>query len=115
MDIINSTSILRPSDANAHMAYVAQQQLDGYNGTVQHAMKHKATFDKRVLAQSPREVIFFPGQLLQFLHSSLNTTFETKCKLLPRRSPPCRVTERLQNSYRLETLVGEPMPGEFHA
>ncbi|OAX38431.1 tRNA pseudouridine synthase [Rhizopogon vinicolor AM-OR11-026] len=39
------------------------QQLDGHNGTVQHAMKRKAAFDKRVLARSPREVVFFPRQL----------------------------------------------------
>ncbi|OJA15018.1 hypothetical protein AZE42_08709 [Rhizopogon vesiculosus] len=78
------------------MAYVAQQQLDGYNGTVQYAMKRKAALDKRILARS-----------------NLNTTPEAKRKLLLRWSPPCRITER-RNSYRLEMLAGEPMSGEFH-
>ena len=114
-DLANSTSAIRLSDVNIHMAYVAQQRLDGYEATVQHAIKRKAAFDKRVLARSPREVIFSPGQLVQFYHSSMHNTFEAKRKLLPKWSSPHRITERLRNSYRLETLPGEPIAGEFHA
>lgn len=114
-NLINSASALRLTDTSTHMAYVAQQQLDGYDATVRHALKRKAAFDKRVLARSPREVIFSAGQLVQFFHSNLNTTFEAKRKILPRWSPPCRIKERLRNSYRLETLEGTPMSGEFHA
>ncbi|KAG2742816.1 hypothetical protein P692DRAFT_201651353, partial [Suillus brevipes Sb2] len=82
------------SDTSIHMAYVAQQHLDGYKATVQHAIKRKATFDKRVLARSPREVIFSKGQLVQFFYSSLHNTLEAKRKVLPKWSPPHRVTER---------------------
>jgi hypothetical protein len=45
-DLANSASALRLSDVNVHMAYVAQQRLDGYEAIVQHAIKRKATFDK---------------------------------------------------------------------
>ncbi|KAG2739924.1 hypothetical protein P692DRAFT_201671650, partial [Suillus brevipes Sb2] len=82
------------SDVNAHMAYVAQQQLDGYDAIVKHAIKRKAAFDKRVLARSPREVIFHTGQLVQFYHSSAHNTLEAKRKLLPKWSVPCRIIER---------------------
>ncbi|KAG2344278.1 hypothetical protein BDR05DRAFT_847569, partial [Suillus weaverae] len=82
------------SDISTHIAYVGQQQLDGYDAIVHHAIKHKAAFDKRVLVQSPREVIFAPGQLTQFYHSSIHNSLEAKRKLLPKWSIPCRVTER---------------------
>lgn len=95
-DITESTSALRLSDANTHIAYVGQQQLDGYDAMVRHAIKRKAVFDKRILARSPREVIFEVGQLIQFFHSSVHNTLEAKRK-------------------RLETLEGEPVAGEFHA
>jgi hypothetical protein len=114
-DLTNSTSAIRHSDINAHMAYVGQQRLDGYDAIVRHAIKRKAAFDKRVLARSPREVIFTPGQLTQFFHSNVHSTLEAKRKLLPKWSTPCRITERLRNSYRLENLDGVPIPGEFHA
>jgi hypothetical protein len=97
------------------MAYVAQQQLDGYDAIVRHALKRKMAFDKRVLACSPREVLFSKGQLVQFFYSALNATLDAKRKIWPRWSPPCRIAERLRNSYQLETLEGTPMSGEFHA
>jgi hypothetical protein len=114
-DLANSTSITRSLDINTHMAYVGQQQLDGYDAIVRHAIKRKATFDKQVLARSPREVIFTPGQLTQFYHSGIHNSLEAKRKLLPKWSIPCRITERLRNSYRLENLDGTPILGEFHA
>ncbi|KAG2754976.1 hypothetical protein P692DRAFT_201679363, partial [Suillus brevipes Sb2] len=81
-------------DANAHMAYVGQQQLDGYDATVRHAIKCKKAFDKRVLAHSPREVIFTKGQLVQSFHSSLHNTLEAKRKILPKWSIPHHILER---------------------
>jgi hypothetical protein len=96
------------------MAYVGQQQLDGYDATVHHAIKRKAVFDKQVLARSPREVIFTPGQLTQFYHSAVHNSLEARRKLLPKWSIPCRITERLCNLYKLENLDGTPIPGEFH-
>jgi hypothetical protein len=114
-DLANCTSAIRLSDANVHMAYVAQQRLDGYEAIVQHAVKRKATFDKRVLARSPREVIFSAGQLVQFFYSNQHNTLEARCKVIPKWSPPHRITERIRNSYRLETTNDEPLSGEFHA
>jgi hypothetical protein len=44
-----SASLLPPEDINVHFAYTAQQQLDGYSEVVQHAIRHKAMFDKKVI------------------------------------------------------------------
>jgi hypothetical protein len=46
MDLSNSTSAICTLDISAQMAYVAQQQLDGYDTTVQHTIKHKTVFNK---------------------------------------------------------------------
>ncbi|KAG2063866.1 hypothetical protein BDR04DRAFT_967675, partial [Suillus decipiens] len=75
-------------DASVHMAYVAQQELDRYDAMVWHTVKRKAAFDKRVLAQSPREVIFKEGQLVQFHYSGLHNMLEARWKLLPKWSAP---------------------------
>jgi hypothetical protein len=114
-DLNNSTSAIRISDIGVHMAYVAQQHLDGYDAAIRHAIKRKATFDKRVLERSPGEVIFSQGQLVQFYRSSLDHTFDAKRKLLPKWSIPHRISTRIRNSYTLETLGGEHVSGEFHA
>ena len=102
-------------DATTQIAYVAQQRLDGYAEMVAHAIKRKAVFDKRVLARKPGEVIFRKGQLVQIYRSDLDYTFKTDRKLLPKWSPPQRVTERVLNSYTLERLDGTPIPGHFNA
>jgi hypothetical protein len=104
-----------PEDTATQMAYVAQQRLDGYAEMVAHAIKRKATFDKRVLARKPGEVVFHKGQLVQIYRSDLDYTFKTDRKLLPKWSPPQRITERLLNSYTLEKLDGTPIPGHFSA
>jgi hypothetical protein len=36
-----------------------------------------------------------------------------ECKLLPKWSTPQRITSRNLNSYQLETLNGNPIPGVF--
>ena len=95
------------------MAYVAQQRLDGYAEAVAHALKRKATFDRRVLAKNPGEVIFSKGNLVQIYRSDLDFTFKTERKLLPKWSMPQRVVSRHLNSYVLETLKGEALPGSF--
>ena len=102
-------------DTTTQMAYVAQQQLDGYAEMVAHAIKRKAVFDKRVLSHKPGEVVFSKGQLVQIYRSDLDYTFKTDRKLLPKWSPPQRVTERCLNSYTLESLDGAPIPGSFSA
>ncbi|KIK36026.1 hypothetical protein CY34DRAFT_26467 [Suillus luteus UH-Slu-Lm8-n1] len=114
-DLSNSTSTIRLSDVSTQMAYVAQQQLDGYDAAVRHAIKHKAAFDKRVLERTPGEVIFSIGQLVQFYRSKLDYTFDAKRKLLLKWSPPHRITAQLRNSYKLETLKGDKIAGEMHA
>ena len=102
-------------DTATQMAYVAQQRLDGYAEAITHAMKRKSTFDKRVLSRNPGEVTFSKGQLVQIYRSDLDYTFKTERKLLPKWSVPQRITSRHLNSYTLETLKGDPIPGTFSA
>ncbi len=77
--------------------------------------KRKETFDRRVLKSPAGEVLFHKGQLVQVYRSDLDYTFKTERKLLPKWSIPRRVTERLHNSYKLETLEGTAITGEFSA
>jgi len=93
-----------------HQAYVQQQRLDGYAHTIEHATRHKGTFDRRLLAKFPREVIFEPGQLVQVCHNDLTYMFKTERKLLPCWSLPRRIVNQDRNSYRLETLEDVPIP-----
>jgi hypothetical protein len=44
-----SASFLPPQDIDVHFAYAAQQRLDGYSEAVQHAVRRKAAFDKKVI------------------------------------------------------------------
>jgi hypothetical protein len=52
-------------EVEVQMAYVEQQQLDGYAHTLSHAHKQKLIFDRKLLSQAPKEVIFKAGQLVQ--------------------------------------------------
>ena len=61
----------------------------------------------------PGEVIFSKGQLIQIYRSDLYYTFKTEHKLLPKWSPPQQIVSRHLNSYTLETLSGDPIPGSF--
>jgi len=114
-ELIHYTTGPSTVDAATHMAYVAQQRLDGYDEAVQHAIKRKTAFDRRVLRRQPAEVVFTCGQLVQVYQSDLDYTFKTERKLLPKWSSPYRITERLRNSYRLETLAGVHLAGDFSA
>ena len=114
-DPTDSTTQITATQAAIQMAYAAQQRLDGYDEALRHALKRKTTFDKRVLQRHPSEVTFIKGQLVQVYRNDLDYTFKTDRKLLPKWSQPRRVTERLQNSYQLETLTGSPLPGLYHA
>ena len=113
--LLDASEPVTPEDAATQMAYVAQQRLDGYAEMVAHAVKRKAVFDKRVLAHTPGEVVFSKGQLVQIYRSDLDYTFKTDRKLLPKWSPPQRVTQRNLNSYTLEKLDGAPIAGQFSA
>lgn len=114
-ELTHSTLEPTNTDAAIHMAYAAQQRLDGYDEAVRHAIKRKTTFDRRVLKRHHAEVMFMQGQLVQIYRSDLDYTFKTERKLLPKWSRPFRVTSRLRNSYRLEKLDGNPLPGEYSA
>ena len=104
-----------PQDFEIHMAYTAQQRLDGYAEAVQHAMDRKTRFDRRTLDSKEGEVMFKKGTLVQTHQSDLAKTISTECKLMPMWSEPCRVSEQILNSYKLETLDGKPLDGEYHA
>ena len=80
---------------------------------MEHVVKRKVAFDKKVLLHKPGEVIFLLGQLVQIYRSDLDYTFKTDRKLLPKWSPPQRVASRTLNSYTLERLNGTPIAGHF--
>ena len=104
-----ATETTTEDDVATQMAYIAQQRLDDYEAAVTHALKRKSAFDRKVLEQSPGEVVFSKGQLVQVYRSDLDYTFKTECKLLPKWSSPQRITSRSLNAYTLETLQGEPI------
>ena len=104
-----------PQDFDTHVAYAAQQRLDGYAEAVRHAMDRKTRFDRRVLDSKEGEVTFKKGQLVQVYRNDLTKSIGTEHKLTPMWSEPCRIVERILNSYLLETLDGLPLEGEYHA
>ena len=110
-----SSSMPVPRDFDLHIAYAAQQRLDGYAEAVQHAMDRKTRFDRRVLDSKEGEIIFKKGQLVQIHRSDLAKSISSERKLTPMWSEPHRISEQLLNSYKLETLEGQPLDGEYHA
>jgi hypothetical protein len=110
-----SSSFLPPTDIDTHMIYAAQQRLDGYTEAVHHAIRRKATFDRKVMRSKAGVVEFQKGQLVQVYNNKLAQTLSTERKITPLWSPPRRVTERLLNSYKLETLDGASLDGLFNA
>ena len=110
-----SSSMPTHNDFNMHMAYAAQQRLDGYSEAVRHAMDRKTRFDRRVLESREGEVTFSKGQLVQIHRSDIAKTIGSERKLTPMWSEPHRITEKLLNSYKIETLDGKLLDGEYHA
>jgi len=104
-----SSSFLTPSNINT------QQRLDGYAEAVHHAVWRKVAFDHRVMKSKAGIVEFKKGQLVQVYRNKLMLTLSTEHKLAPMWSPPHCITERLLNSYKLETLQGTPLDGMFNA
>jgi hypothetical protein len=100
-------------EVGTQMAYMEQQHIDGYDHILSHAHEWKLAFDRKLLAQAPREVIFKAGQLIQVYRSDLDYTFKAKQKLELKWSAPHRVTSHNHNSYKLETLEGLPIGGRF--
>ena len=62
-----------------------------------------------------KEVVFIKGQLVQIYRNDLAKSISSERKLTSMWSEPHRVSERLLNSYKLETLSGQPLDGEYHA
>ena len=54
-----------PEDITMQAVYMVQQQLDGYDQIVRHAVRRKAKFDKRVLERHKEEVTHKKGDLVQ--------------------------------------------------
>ncbi len=113
--LADSSSVLKASEVNTQIAYVAQQRLDGYEAAILHALKRKEAFDRRVKNSRAGEVVFETGQLVQVYRNDLDYTFKTERKLIPKWSIPRRVVSRAQNSYQLEELDGTPLKGHFSA
>ena len=110
-----SSSMPVPQDFDTHMAYAAQQRLDGYAEAIRHAIDRKTRFDRRVLTSKEGEVTFKKGDLVQIFHNDLAKSISTDHKLAPMWSAPCRVLERMLNSYKLISLEGQPLEGDYHA
>ncbi|KAJ7701789.1 hypothetical protein B0H17DRAFT_924117 [Mycena rosella] len=108
-----SVEALVATDAKAHMAYVAQQRLDGYAARVEYALGRKAAFDRRV-EKNGGEITYRKGDLVQVYSSTWGYTFRCLKKLIFRWSTPHRVVEKLSHSYRLETIDGVPLEGEYN-
>ena len=110
-----SSSMPALPDFDMHMAYAAQQRLDGYSEAVRHAMDRKTRFDRRVLDSKEGEITFEKGDLVQIHRSDIAKSIGSERKLMPMWSKPHRVSERILNSYKLETLEGQQLDGEYHA
>lgn len=110
-----SSSMPTSSDFDTHMMYAAQQRLDGYSEAIRHAMDRKTRFDRRVLESREGEVMFEKGQMVQVHRSDIAKTIGSERKLAVMWSEPHRITEKLLNSYKIETLQGQLLEGEYHA
>jgi hypothetical protein len=103
------------TDAGLQMAYMGQLRLDGYAEIMDHAVRRKAQFDKKIMVHAPREVIFKTGSLVQVYNQDFEpgTTFLVKRKMVPMWSAPRRITSQGRNSYKIETLEGLPIGGHI--
>jgi transposase InsO family protein len=108
-----ATTELTTTEVENQLAYVEQQELNGYSQITAHAERRRAAFNRRLNKRAPGEVIFYRGDLVQVYRSDLDFTFKTSRKLTPRWSPPFRVKSQIQNSYKLETLNGSSTKGEY--
>ncbi|GAW08960.1 rna binding protein [Lentinula edodes] len=113
--VVEATSVLPEQQVLVQTAYVEQQQFDGYDAFVRHAVKRKTIFDRRVLKKEGKEVIFDKGDLVQVYRSDLDYTFKTIKKIIPKWSRPYRVVERNVNSYTLQTIDGRLIEGKWFA
>ena len=106
---------LSPAEADMHMAYVEQKNLDGNAQIVLHANRRKAIFDKHILKTHPKEAIFKLGDLIQVHRTDLTFTHSNDWKLTPIWSPPFHIALHIHNIYKLQTLNGSQAKGEYSA
>ncbi|RXW12800.1 hypothetical protein EST38_g13053 [Candolleomyces aberdarensis] len=111
----DASAEVTPEDVSLQMVYVSQQHLDGYSQMVDHAHRRKEVFDRHVLSQTSKEVVFRAGDLVQVYRNDLEYTFKMERKLVPKFSAPRCVVSRNHNSYQLQSLEGMPLPGWYHA
>ena len=78
-------------------------------------MNRKTRFDRHVLDSKEGEVAFEKGDLVQVHCNDLAKSISSERKLTPMWSEPHRITEKILNSYKLETLEGQSLEGEYHA
>jgi hypothetical protein len=104
---------LSPEEADVHMAYVEQQNLNSYAQIVLHVSRRKAIFNKCMLKTHPKEVIFKLGDLVQVHRTDLTFTHSNDRKLTPRWSPPFRIVLHIHNTYKLQTLNRSQAKGEY--
>jgi len=97
-------------DVMHHFIFAELLHSLGYTGALTEAAHRKAHFDDGV-----HPVEFNTGDLVQVYDSKLDTTYETKAKLLPHWSPPRIITDCLLNSYTLCRLDGTELRGTTHA
>src|SRR6266481_9914820 len=97
-------------DAMHHFIFAELLRSQGYTGALAEAARRKARFDDGV-----HPVEFNTGDLVQVYDSKLDTTYETKAKLLSHWSPPRIITDRLLNSYTLCRLDSMELRGTTHA
>ncbi|TFY74308.1 hypothetical protein EWM64_g9704 [Hericium alpestre] len=109
--IAEATSVIRPGDADTHIAYVVQQHLDGYEAIIKHVLHHKSAFDRQLLQRHSGEVLFYNGQLVQIYQNQLEFTVSSNSKLQAKWTPPHCIASRLRNAYKVVTLDGQPAKG----
>ena len=117
--MVNTTEILvsvsceelAEAEVKIQNQYATQQNLDAYSHIVDHANKHKAAFDCRVIASQDGVIEFKKGNLVQVRDSKLNFTMATEAKLLPHWGMPHRIMDQVRNSYHLEVIQGLPIAG----
>jgi hypothetical protein len=110
-----SSSKPAPNNFDMHMAYAAQQRLNGYSEVIRHAMDCKAKFDQWIIDFREGEVVFEKGQLVQIYRNDLAKTISSEHKLAPMWLELHRISERLLNLYRLEIIEGQLLEGEYYA
>ena len=80
------------NDIECHLSLADMLHSQAYTDALNKAANRKRRFDDKV-----HPVTFKTGDQVQVYDSKLNTTFDTKAKLLPRWSPPRRITQKHLN------------------